>query len=103
MTSARIGRLRYAVRMTWNGEPKNIAARLRLLYRDFITHGLFGPDGERCQDCGRGYPLWRVSDDLYLEVIGNNGGLLCLGCFDERASDKGICLLWTPKLWKRPE
>lgn len=85
-------RLKWAARSTWHGRPRTLPARLRLLYADFILHGLFGPGGERCQDCGRDYPLWHVEGDLWERVHGKYGGLLCPTCFDRQARAVGISI-----------
>jgi len=73
---------------------------LRLLWQDFVVHLLF-EGGEVCEDCGRGYPLWRALDDLWWSVMDGPGGLLCPGCFDRRADECGIQVhLWAVP-WRR--
>jgi hypothetical protein len=83
-----LGRLRWAARTT--RRPRTLSGYLRLLWHDFILHGLFGPGGERCQDCGRSYPLWHAEGDLWDRVQGNRGGLLCPSCFSRRARESGL-------------
>lgn len=82
MSDVRV-RLGWAIRM--KRRPRSAAGMLRLLWHDFVTHGLFGPGGERCQDCGRDYPLWHADGDLWDRVHGGPGGLLCPHCFDRQA------------------
>ena len=55
------GRLRYAFGQASQGSPRSGLARLRLLWHDFIVHALLNRGGERCQDCGRDYPIWPSS------------------------------------------
>jgi hypothetical protein len=68
-----------------------LAARARLFWHDFVIHVLF-EGGERCQDCGRDYVLWEAPTSLYVEVHGSPWGLLCPGCFDRQAREKGIAV-----------
>lgn len=86
--STTMGRLAWACRM--RRRPRTVVGYLRLLRHDFVTHGLFGPGGERCQDCGCDYPLWWAEGDLWESVFGTDGGLSCPGCFDRRATKAGI-------------
>jgi hypothetical protein len=65
---------------------------LRLAFHDFILHGLLNKGGERCQGCGRGYPLWHTEGELWEQVHGRYGGLLCPACFDREARNKGISI-----------
>lgn len=80
------GRLRYVI--SHRRKPVSPAARLRM-YRADLLHVLT-EIGERCQDCGRDYVLWHAPDDLYREVCGSPGGLLCPGCFARRAEARGL-------------
>lgn len=51
---------------------------------------------ETCCDCGNehGY-VWHCSDALWIRVWGNNdGGILCVPCFEERARELGVSLWW---------
>lgn len=79
-----LGRLGYACRMARHGKPKTLGARLRLLGSDFVIHGLLNRGGERCQDCGRRYPLWHADDMEWERVAGCAAGLLCPNCFLRR-------------------
>lgn len=83
--SHRIGRLRWAAETARHAEPKSFAARLRLLWHDFVIHGLFDRGGERCQDCGRDYDWWHADDKQWERVQGGPWGLLCRPCFNGRA------------------
>lgn len=48
---------------------------------------------ESCSDCGHCFRLvWSVRDDIWEEVMGSGDGILCLDCFVERATKKGIAL-----------
>lgn len=89
------GRLGWALRTHRHAHPRSVRARVRLLWHDFVIHGLF-EGGERCQDCGRDYVLWNAETDLYVRVHGNPGGLLCPSCFDRQAREKGLTLDWRP-------
>lgn len=100
-----IGRLGYALRATRLADPKSFGARLRMLWQDFVVHGLFGPGGEVCWDCGRTYrkTIWWADNALYVEVTGwDRGGLLCPACFSDRADAKGLLLRWTPEVVSHP-
>lgn len=91
-----LGRLKWAVRQHRHGRPaRSTAGRIRLLWHDFVTHVLF-EGGERCQDCGRDHVLWHAENDLYRHVHGSSSGLLCPGCFDRQAREKGLVLDWRP-------
>lgn len=82
-----LGRLSWALRQ--RRRPRSPAGMLRLWWQDFVIHVLF-EGGERCQDCGRGYVLWRAPDDLYVRVHGSGHGLLCPACFARQARVRGI-------------
>jgi hypothetical protein len=79
-----IARLCWAARTAYYAQPKSLAARLRLLWHDFIIHTLCNRGGERCQDCGRDFPLWRADDVQWNRVMGGPWGILCAACFYER-------------------
>ena len=51
---------------------------------------------EQCRICGRGYMLWHAPDPLWMELNGRYGGTLCPRCFDGRAREADIRLVWTP-------
>jgi hypothetical protein len=83
-------RLRWVLGM--KRRPRSLAAWVRLAWHDFVVHGLFDNGCERCQDCGRDYPLWHAEGDLWERVHGTYGGLLCPSCFDRQAAAKGISI-----------
>ena len=99
--SSVIGRLGWAAGMRRRRKP---AVWARLAWHDFIVHGLRNRGGERCQECGRGYPLWRAPDNLYALVHGTTAGLLCPACFDRKARAHGLSVefqavqLWPERL-----
>lgn len=55
---------------------------------------------ELCQDCGRpvGRAIagtwWRAPDELWLRVVGTQGGTLCPQHFTDRAERQGIRIHW---------
>jgi len=52
-------------------------------------------DGEHCQDCGRAYEyVWYAEDDLWKELVGGEGGLLCMDCFNKRAVAARLPTVW---------
>lgn len=88
--SERAERLKRA--LSTRRRPRTALGRLRLLWHDFVTHGLFGPGGEHCQDCGKGYVLWHAEGDLWGRIRGEEGGLSCPSCFDRRAREASIII-----------
>lgn len=69
----------------------------RLLQRLHLAAGLI----EFCHDCGVRQPLvWWADDALYREVCGGKG-VLCPECFNERAHQLRILLMWTPAIEMR--
>jgi hypothetical protein len=87
----------WALRTAWHAEPKTFAARLRLLWHDFVIHGLLNRGHERCQDCGRPTKDWHTSNDRWRKVVGSPSGLLCEPCFKVRGVE-------VPDFWgNRPE
>jgi hypothetical protein len=85
--------VRYYVRY----HPGRPWALVTALWRVIIR----GHDGELCEECGLNYVLWHAPDDLYTEVVGCAGGLLCPACFDRIADDQGIVLEWVPTVFLR--
>jgi len=54
---------------------------------------------EYCDDCGVRQPLvWYSPDEVWREVTGAVGGVLCPKCFDIRGKRKGLLLYWTPTI-----
>jgi hypothetical protein len=91
-------RLRWAIRT--GRKPTSLAGLLRLWWADFALHPLFEV-GERCQDCGRRFPLWRAPDDLYAEVYRSLGGVLCPACFALKAEAKAIVVMFDARCMRR--
>jgi hypothetical protein len=87
-----LGRLRWACGPR-RAHAKDRTARWRLLWHDFVVHGMFNRGGERCQDCGHDYPAWRASDEDWYRVVGGPGGLLCPACFGDRQPQP---VMWDP-------
>lgn len=89
--STPLSRLRYSLSI--RRQPRSLAGLLRLWWHDFVVHPLF-EGGERCQDCGRAYEIWRAQDALYCAVIGSRGGLFCPRCFARRAVESRKPMRW---------
>jgi hypothetical protein len=55
---------------------------------------------EFCKRCGCKQPLvWRAPDEVWLKINNNqSGGVFCPECFDSLAQEKGISLMWQPKI-----
>ena len=85
VTGERGDRFRWACRMARYNRPRSAVARLRLLWHDFVLHVLLNRGSERCQECGRDYPLWRADDAAWVAVMGSSAGLLCERCFIAKA------------------
>lgn len=52
---------------------------------------------EFCEQCGVAQPIdWIAPNHLWLEVHGDENGVLCPACFDTTALRKGINLRWYP-------
>jgi hypothetical protein len=51
---------------------------------------------EVCSICKREYrAVWTAPDDLWKKLNGGNeGGLICMGCFDKIARKNGLVLYW---------
>ena len=68
-------------------------ARVRAFWHQVICRY----DSEICGECGRRVdPVWWADDELWLKVMDNGGGLLCLRCFDSALDEQGIALRWSP-------
>ena len=68
----------------------------------FRTYPLIEDCG-RCEDCGRNVHDFRVPDDLWKEVYGDESGILCYDCFCNRGDEK-FRFKWRMGLreeWKR--
>lgn len=51
---------------------------------------------EVCCICKKGYKtLWTAPDEVWRKLNGGNeGGLICIGCFDSIAKKNGVTLYW---------
>lgn len=51
---------------------------------------------ETCSICKKEYhTIWTAPDELWKKLNnGNEGGLICLGCFDKIARENGLVLYW---------
>lgn len=75
-----------------------IVARLRA----FWHHVVRGYRYEVCGECGRPVEqVWNAPDELWQEVMGWPGGLLCIRCFDAKLEDRPGWVLWEPKVMDR--
>ena len=46
---------------------------------------------ESCNRCGICYRLpYRMKDEVWVRVVGHEGGLLCFDCFIRTAEEKGV-------------
>lgn len=43
-----------------------------------------------CDTCGRVYSPWSADNDLWNEVMPDDGGLLCPSCFMDRFDDESL-------------
>lgn len=70
-----------------------LAARLRAFWHCVVRGYRF----EICGDCGRPVKqVWLTDDRLWREVMGGEGGLLCIPCFDGELEDRGDYVTWRP-------
>ncbi len=78
------GRIQWACKTARRAKPGSFTARCRLLWHDFIVHGIFDKGTERCQACGKDYDWYNVPNEEWNVVMGGPGGLLCYSCFLKR-------------------
>ena len=65
----------------------------------FNLHSLLW-ENESCMDCGHCFRIaWTIKDDVWMRVMGNGGGCLCLDCFIERAERKGVQVVASDFEW----
>jgi len=63
---------------------------------------------EKCQNCGEIYEtVYRIPDGVWAILMKAMGlrranGLLCIGCADKIARDKGITLYWAAEVNQYP-
>lgn len=77
-------------RKSWTG---GLTARARA----FWHHVVCGYRYEICGECGRPVEqVWVAADSLWLQVMPDSGGLLCISCFDGKLEKSGHFIRWTP-------
>jgi len=66
--------------------------------RSFWHHVLCAYDSETCGKCGRRVEAaWLADNDLWTEIVGHDGGILCIRCFDRELADRGRFVQWVPR------
>lgn len=79
-------------RKSWTG---GLSARARA----FWHHVVRGYDYEVCGECGRPVSqTWLTDDQLWIDVMGHEGGLLCIRCFDGKLERPGRMVRWVPTI-----
>jgi hypothetical protein len=79
-------------RKSWTG---GLTARARA----FWHHVVRGYDYEVCGECGRPVnQTWLTDDQTWIDVMGHEGGLLCLRCFDGKLERPGRMVRWVPTI-----
>ena len=79
-------------RRSW---PGGFAARAR----GFWHHVVRGYRYEICGECGRPVGLvWLADDQLWLDVMGHEGGMMCIPCFDAELESRDVFVSWRPTL-----
>jgi len=59
--------------------------------------------GEVCDICGRRYlTVFQIPDELWLKLMGDPGGNLCLNCCDGLLRRFGISLYWEAAIDRFP-
>jgi hypothetical protein len=77
-------------RKSWTG---GLTPRVRA----FWHHVVRGYGYEVCGDCGRPVnQAWVADDQAWIDVMGHEGGLLCIPCFDKKLEGSGRLVRWTP-------
>jgi hypothetical protein len=65
--------------------------------RGFWHHVVRGYDYEVCGECGRPVDqAWLTDDQQWIDVMGHEGGLLCIPCFDRKLEKPGRLVRWLP-------
>ena len=73
--------------------PGGLRARARVFWHHVVRHY----EHEVCGDCGRPVGVvWLTESGLWRRVMGDDGGLLCVGCFDEKVRGRGGPIAWVP-------
>lgn len=65
---------------------------LRVLYKSLLRRVRCIP--AYCRDCGRDVHDYQAPAEVWLQVWGNAGGVLCYDCFCERCADAGLPAVW---------
>lgn len=57
---------------------------------------------DKCQECGAPNPLWYGENGLFNEVNGSPAGIICPMCFQDKATEKGIDIIFVGKRFGTP-
>ena len=70
--------------------------KIRLFTKKLICWAGFGDKLiEFCEDCGRKQSLvWHANDELWLKLMKKRNGVVCPECFNKRASNNGMVVIW---------
>ena len=52
----------------------------------------------KCWNCDCNHPIWWTSNEIFKYVTGNLIDHFCIECFDKKAKQKGLSLLWVPQV-----
>jgi hypothetical protein len=55
--------------------------------KDWITESI-------CQSCGNYNPIWSAPNELFNKVNGSPNGILCPNCFEKKADNMGIHIIY---------
>ncbi len=81
--------------MSYRSVTKGASVIARL--REFYWRRLRRWETEICQSCGgRVRIVWTASDSEWVRLVGSEGGVLCVFCFDRLAENRGEILRWVP-------
>lgn len=76
---------------------KSYTGGLPARMRAFWHHVLRCYGCETCGECGRRVgQAWVAPESLWLEVMADEGGLLCIRCFDIAHEKRGHFIRWVP-------
>jgi hypothetical protein len=65
--------------------------------RAFWHHVVRGYRYEICGECGRPVDqVWVAGNQLWRDVMGHDGGLLCIPCFNRKLEKHGCFVRWIP-------
>lgn len=58
-------------------------------------------DGDSvCQNCHRENIVWSAENELFNKINGSPNGVLCPKCFENKAEEKGVKIIFEAKLIK---